>query len=179
MGHHIFKRRDTACRAGFEQGGMKPAAMLVRAFQINIGRPVQVVAFFQHKGVCRAAVKPDIENVCDLLIILCLICVTKKNLRVGVEPRICALSFHRLNNALVYGFVTQNLTGLLVYKDCQWYTPCALTRQHPIGAVFNHSVNSIAPSFGKPVDLVNGFKSFITQIIVLHRHEPLWRVSKN
>ena len=37
--------------------------MLVRAFEIDVGRPFQVRAVFQREGVGRARVEPDVEDV--------------------------------------------------------------------------------------------------------------------
>ena len=50
-----------------KQRGLEPAAMLVGAFEIEIGGPFQVFALFQHEGVRGAGVEPHIENVAHLL----------------------------------------------------------------------------------------------------------------
>jgi hypothetical protein len=39
---HGIVGRASARPTGFDQGGLKPAAVLVRAFQIEIGRPAQL-----------------------------------------------------------------------------------------------------------------------------------------
>ncbi len=59
---HRLERRPAARADGFQQRGMEPAAMLVRAFEIEIGRPGQA-ARLQHEGVGRAAFEPDIDDV--------------------------------------------------------------------------------------------------------------------
>ncbi len=44
--------------------------MLVRALQIEVGRPVGVGPALQDEGVGRAGVEPDVEDVLDLLVAL-------------------------------------------------------------------------------------------------------------
>ena len=63
----------------FEQRRLKPAAMLVGAFEIHhrlvaavglapdVGQRRKMLRVFQHEGVRRAGIEPDIENVVDLL----------------------------------------------------------------------------------------------------------------
>ena len=73
MGDDIFIRRTSARGARLNKRGLEPAAMLVAAFKINIGGPVQIIARFQNKSVRHAAVEPDIENIADLFVILRLV----------------------------------------------------------------------------------------------------------
>ena len=41
--------------------------MLVGAFEIERGRPFQVRPLFEHEGMRRAGIEPDVEDVVDLL----------------------------------------------------------------------------------------------------------------
>ena len=41
--------------------------MLIRAFEIEVGRPFEIGALLKHECVRRAGIEPDIENVGDLL----------------------------------------------------------------------------------------------------------------
>ena len=50
-----------------QQRGMEPATVLVRAFEIQVGRPLQLRALFQHKAMGSAAVEPDLDHVAALL----------------------------------------------------------------------------------------------------------------
>ena len=74
--------------AGLDQRGLKPAAVLVRAFQIKIGRPSQFGALFQNKGVGRARIEPHLDDIGDLLPIGRIIGVAEEFRRIGGEPDI-------------------------------------------------------------------------------------------
>jgi len=43
--------------------------VLVGAFEIEVRRPVAVLATFDREGVGAAAVEPDVENIGDLLVL--------------------------------------------------------------------------------------------------------------
>src|SRR5207247_1640110 len=50
-----------------EQRALEPAAMLVGALEIQIGRPGELRAHRQHSLVARSRIEPDIQNVHFLL----------------------------------------------------------------------------------------------------------------
>ncbi len=60
--------RPAARAAGLQQGGLKPAAVLVRTLRIEVCRPVAVGAALKREGVGGSGIEPDIEDVLDLLI---------------------------------------------------------------------------------------------------------------
>ena len=75
MGHQRVVGRPAPRAASFQQGGLEPAAMLVRAFEIDVRRPGCVfthlaVGGAQGEGVGRARIEPDIEDVVDLLVVV-------------------------------------------------------------------------------------------------------------
>ena len=67
MGDDGVVGRAAARAAAFEQRGMEPAAMLVGAFEIDVGRPFEVGPVLQREGVRRAGIEPDVEDVHDLV----------------------------------------------------------------------------------------------------------------
>ena len=69
MRQHRLERRHAARADRFQQRGLEPAAMLVGAFQIEVGRPGQA-ARLQHEGVGRAGLEPDIDDVHHLLVVV-------------------------------------------------------------------------------------------------------------
>jgi hypothetical protein len=56
-------RRVAVAGAAGQQTGLEPAAMLVGAFQIQVGRVRQAFAFLQQAGVGDAGIEPDIQRV--------------------------------------------------------------------------------------------------------------------
>ena len=80
VGQHRVVGRAAARAAAFQQRGMEPAAMLVRAFEIHhlVGAAVmlrrmpqgrEMLRVFQREGVGRAGIEPDVEDVVDLFVI--------------------------------------------------------------------------------------------------------------
>ena len=67
MRHHRVIGCAAARAARLEQRGLEPAAMLIRAFEIEVGRPFEIGALLKHECMRRAGIEPDIENVGDLL----------------------------------------------------------------------------------------------------------------
>ena len=72
VGQHRVVGRAPARAAAFEQGRLEPAAMLVGAFEIEVGAAALLgpVAAFQREDVGAAAVEPDVEDVGDHLVIV-------------------------------------------------------------------------------------------------------------
>jgi len=72
---HTFKRRAAERAAGFEQGRVEPAAMLIRPFKVNGSRPAQFRPFgnsqilIEAESVRRAGFKPHIDDIEHLQII--------------------------------------------------------------------------------------------------------------
>src|SRR3546814_13803384 len=70
-------RRLTARAAAFEQRRLEPAAMLVAAFEIEVGAVRAAVVAdergpapaFEHEGMGAARIEPDVENIDDALVI--------------------------------------------------------------------------------------------------------------
>ena len=54
MGENGLERRAAARAASFKQRGLEPAAMLVRAFEIERGRPLRSGRCLENEGVRRA-----------------------------------------------------------------------------------------------------------------------------
>ncbi len=68
----------TARGAGFEQRGLEPAAMLVGTLEIEVGlralvafgaQQVGPAARFEHEGVGRAGIEPDVEDVGNAFVV--------------------------------------------------------------------------------------------------------------
>ena len=146
--------------AGLQHRRMKPASVLVGAFQINIRHavlgPVRAVA--QNEGVGRAAVKPDIKDIKNLIV----------GVMIGVspqEPRFCALLVPGIRAFGLEGFqharvdrrIAQQIVRvgrLCVFPDKagQWHAPCPLPRQHPVRPRLDHRIKAVAPGLRGPGD---------------------------
>src|SRR6185503_7923444 len=121
------------------------AAMLVRAFDIDVRRPALVgpVPALERERMGAAAVEPDVEDVGDHLVIVG-IAVAEEGGGVVLVPGVHAVALERLDDALVDFAVDQQLTGLAVDEDSDWNAPGALTREHPVGALLDHRTQAVA-----------------------------------
>ena len=132
--------------------------MLVAAFEIEVGGPVQVgpAAAFEHKGMGAAAVEPDVENVGDALVIGEVIVVAQETLRRGLAPGIDALFAHRGDYAGVDRGVAEILPGGAVDEQGDRHPPGALAGDHPVGAAFDHRTEAVAALFGDEARVGDG-----------------------
>ena len=69
IGQDCLEWRPSPRADGFEQRRLEPAAMLVGAFQVQVGRPGQV-APFQHERMGRAGFEPHVHDVHDLFVVV-------------------------------------------------------------------------------------------------------------
>src|SRR3546814_3329495 len=97
--HRIVGRASARSR-GFEQRRVEPAAMLVGAFEVEVGRPLQLRARLQHEGVRRAGIEPYFDHVGDLLEVFGAVVVAEEALRIAGEPGIAALLLEGIGDAL-------------------------------------------------------------------------------
>ena len=112
MRQHGIVGRAAARPAGFDQRGLKPSAVLVRAFEIKIGRPAKLGALLEHKSVGRARIEPHLDDVGDLFPFGGVIGVAEKLRRVGAEPDIRAFPLDRSGDALDDERIAQRLAGI-------------------------------------------------------------------
>jgi hypothetical protein len=90
VGENFVVGRAAACAGAFEQGRLEPAAMLVGAFDIDVGAGAFAVARLNDVGVGRAGIEPDVEDVGDDLIVVEAVALAEQGLVIGVEPSVRA-----------------------------------------------------------------------------------------
>src|SRR5947208_13930717 len=129
---------------------MKPAAMLVRAFEIERGRPFQFRSLLQDESMRRAGIEPHLDDVRDLVPFRGIVLIAEKAARVGRIPDIGALPLDRRGDAFDDRGVAQWLAGLLVDEDRDRYAPGALPRHAPIRPRLAHPRAAIPPLRGDP-----------------------------
>ena len=104
----------------------------------------------------RARVKPNIQDIKDLLIGIWVIFIAQEaGFGPLLIPCICALSLKGLKDAGIHRVIAQQeigVTWLCIFFDkaAERHTPCTLPRQHPIRAGFNHRMQTIAPGLRCP-----------------------------
>ena len=139
-----------------EQRGMKPAAMLVGAFEIERGRPAQLRPLFQHEGVGRARIEPHLDDVGDLLplgrvVVRCRETARRRSLYQTSAP---ARSTAVATRSTTAG-VAQRLAGLAIGEDRDRHAPGALPRDAPIRPALDHRLDAVAALRRDPARLVD------------------------
>ena len=179
VGQQALVGRLAVGHAGHQQRGMEPAAMLVRALQVEVGgeRGIVAVRAAQHRVVRRAGVEPDIQRVAALLIGGTFL--TEKLLRRNRLPRLDTALLHTL------GYLLEQLrrarvqcARLAVQEERHRHAPLALARQRPVRPVADHAVQPRLPPRGEELgvfDAPQGClpKRFPPVHAPVHRGEPL------
>ncbi len=117
---------------------MEPAAMLVGAFEVQVGRPGQA-ARLQHEGVGRAALEPHVDDVHHLLVVCGIAAVAEEARRRRGIPGIRAFGGERLDDAGHHGRVAQRLAGAAFDEHRDRHAPGALAADAPVRAGGDHA----------------------------------------
>ena len=176
MRQHGIIGRAPARAAALQQGGMKPAAMLIGSFQIhdfvasavadavNIRKARKVFRIFQSEGVCRAGIKPHVENVIDFFVLIRAVLVAQKALRGARRiPGVGALHFKRGCDALIHLRVEQNFMAALFDEHADRHAPRALARYNPVGPVGDHAGDAVFASRRHPARFLDRGKRDIAK----------------
>ena len=139
---------------------MEPTAVLVGAFKIQISKtvigPVGTVPQCERMG--RSTVEPYVKNVGDLIVIIRINDpVQEPRLCSVLVPCICAFDLKCIYDPRIHVCVLQKEVSVRWQranfgKASQRHTPSALTRQHPIGALFDHRMQTVAALLWGPSD---------------------------
>ena len=135
---------------------MEPAAVLVGAFQVQVGRELQLgpvragaarlaLRPAHHGLMRRAGIEPHVERILDLDVLLRL--RAQQNLRIQGLPGFDAALLHPLGHLFeqIQG-VRMQRAGFFVDEKGHGHAPLALARQGPVGAVGDHAVQArLAP----------------------------------
>src|SRR5476651_35004 len=149
VGQQLAVRRVVVDGAAGQQGGVEPATVLVRTFQIQVGTRASLVAHrvrtAQHVPVRGAGVKPHVEGVADLVVQRRF--VAQQLGGVQLEPGFDALLFNALGNHFhQFDGTWVQLAAFLVQEERDRHAPVALAGDAPVRAVGNHRVQArLAP----------------------------------
>ena len=184
---------------GGQQRAVEPPAVLVMAFQVQVGLRPSVMAGpwvrgFQHRGVGSARVKPDLQDVRAFGV---LGGVSRRahlgqdGLGRGLAPGLDATGFHHLGGQVhdLQGAWVQ-LTAVFVQEEGHRHAPAALAADAPVGPVGNHVAQPAPPVLGVKSGLLNGIERGLAQgfgglvdsehaLALVHAHKPLGRSAVN
>ena len=128
---------------GAQQGRMEPSAVLVAAFEIEIGGPGQAGFVAEHGGVAASGLEPDIQNVrlfCELRIAALGAFGSGRDQGVGLRcvPGVGAAAREQFDHLAVQGGIVQGLAAALAQEHRDRHAPDTLAGNTPIGAGGDH-----------------------------------------
>ena len=146
--------RAAAGGAAFEQARLEPAAMLVRAFDIDVGRPAEVrpAIRFQHIGMARARIEPDVEDVGHRIPLGMIVLVTQEAVRGIRRPGVDPLLAHGGHDCRVDLRIDQVFAALAIDEQRDRHAPGALAAEHPVRAARDHAADPVAALVGGELD---------------------------
>src|SRR5690606_8029268 len=119
-----------------EQGGVEPAAVLVRALEVEVGGGAEKIAALQHRGEGDARIEPDVEDV--LLLAEARAAAGAAALIAGEvgggpgEPGVAALLLEEPRRALHHPRGDEGLVAPLAVEDRDRRAPGALAGDAPV-----------------------------------------------
>ncbi len=161
-----------------QQRTLEPAAILIAAFHVEIGRPAQAVFLAKHREMARSGIEPDVENVV----------LFRKFRRAALladrpggnefsggalEPDIGRVLFEKIDDAVENRAVGQRFAACRAVEDHDRHAPDALARNTPVGPARDHVRDALFAPFGNPFDALDGIERSLAQAVVVHSDEPL------
>ena len=158
------------------QRGVKPTTVLVRAFQVQINRPAQLLTLIGHGQMAAAAVKPNVHNV-GFLAELMAATFTGQALgdqlgSVLGKPDVGAMLGKQLLDVRNRFIINNFLAAFLAVENRNRYTPGTLTGDAPVAAVFHHIIDAVMAPGRDPLHIVNFLQGLLTEAV--NRAEPLF-----
>ena len=162
---------------------MEPAAVLVRAFKVEVGGEAQFGALFEHRREAGPGVEPYVEDVGFALPVLAAALGALQPfghdvLHIGFIPVVAAggmLGEPGGNVAHPFGIVPC-LSAVFAQQGQNRHAPQTLAGNAPVGALLDHVVDAFLAPARNPFHVVaDGLQRLLAQFVGLHAHEPLGR----
>src|SRR5262249_61949435 len=116
------------------------------AFALDAGKRRKVHGVFEHEGVGRARIEPDVEDVVDLLPILVGELAEEALARARLIPGVRAFALEGVGDARVDARIVEDLdraVARFAYEDRDRHAPGALARDHPVGPALDHAGDAV------------------------------------
>src|SRR5471032_91288 len=181
VGQQLAVRRVVVDGAAGQQGGVEPATVLVRTFQIQVGTRAGFVAHrvrtAQHVPVGGAGVEPHVDGVADLVVQRRF--VAQQLGGVQLEPGFDAFLLNTLSHDFhQFDGAWMQLAAFLVQEERDRHAPVTLAGDAPVRTVGDHRVQArLAPGRNK-LGVLDSLDRTIAQGIAagrlfIHADEPL------
>ncbi len=131
-----------------------------------------------------AGIKPDIK---DVRLFGKTIMLTGRTTGAGREqfggvllkPDITTRFVKLISNMMHDSPIVEGFSALFTIHDRDRHSPAALTTHTPVGAGFNHVVDTVTPPGRNPLDPLDLCQRLLPQIVVFHADKPLLGSTKN
>src|SRR2546425_6128191 len=178
--HDALVGRRVARPHRLEQRGLEPAAVLVRALEIELGRPVELGTSLEHGGVAATGVEPHVEDVALFPEALAAALRASRVGRQELARRACvplvgalALAEDR-RDVLDDTLLEQERLAAGAVEGDDRHAPDALPRDDPFEAVRHHVVDAILAPRGDPLDIpLDRLERVGAEIALVEVDEPL------
>ena len=120
---------------------------------LDAGKAGEMHRVFEHEGMRRAGIEPDVENVVDLLPVLVGERPEKTLARAVGVPGVGAFLFESVRDARIDLFVLQDFdraVALLAHEHRDRHAPGALARDHPVGPALDHAGDAVLALIAAP-----------------------------
>nr|GEU28492.1 hypothetical protein [Tanacetum cinerariifolium] len=147
-----------------QQRRVEPAAVLVRAFQVQVRRVGQLflVRAAQHRLVRHARVEPHVQRV--LVLFVAGRFIAEQVFQVERQPGVDAALLDALRDLLQqFRSARMQRARLLVHDEGHRHAPLALTRQGPVGTVGDHAVQARLAPVGEEFGLLDAGQRALAQ----------------
>ena len=179
VGQQLLVRRAADGGATGKQRGLEPAAVLVGAFQVQVGRPRQLCALLEHGKVGGAGVEPHVQRVGELAVVGRI--VAQQLGGVQAEPGFDALLLDAQRHLFQQlGRTRVQLAAFLVDEEGHRHAPVTLARHAPVRAVADHGFQAGAAPGREELGAVYRLLGTLAQYLAVvagfvHADEPLRR----
>ena len=151
--------------------------MLVGPFEVQVRRPPS--AGLEHRRITHARFKPDVQDVPFLLEFHA--AATGAGCTPGhqcgcrlFEPDVGALSIHDRSNVLDDRRLSHDFVACRAGKGGNRDAPYPLTRETPVWAIRDHSVDAVLAPGRNPPHTIDLRQGLLPQFVDVHRDEPLF-----
>ena len=188
----LFVRRRVMSSDAAAQAGVEPAAILIAAFEINIGRESQrFAARLENRDTARTRIEPDVEDVGLFAKIGAVAFWTRESVgqQLGLRPsvpRVGRFFGKDVGNVIDDLRVGDRLVASLAIKYRDRHAPKPLARNAPVRPSLEHIRHSALAPCGMPFYFFDLFQRPLTEAFgvraagdLIHRNEPLRRRTKD
>ncbi len=184
VGDDLAVRRCAIGDGGSPEGGLKPAAVLIAALKVEIGRPVEIGVVLKNGAVGATGIDPDVEGVLtgDEVSILPASGegdAVEELSGILLKPDGGAVEGYFPSEGLDDLGVEEAVAGGGVEKGRDGNTPGALAADAPVGAILDGTTNPVFAPRRFPANFLKVGEDLIAETVSVEGNKPLIHGAKD